>query len=129
MNRNLSLLLSLLGAAIILSSCSLILHGSKQKVTFRCQREAEIKVNLYVVGKTNQIVEIPRRDLDGLVRVFAPGCETKELMLPIRPTIGSWIDIPLILLPYVGLLPAYIDNSFGFNQGTNELIDIELNCK
>jgi hypothetical protein len=104
-------------------------HGAKQKVTFNCNKDAEVKVNMTVLGSTNRVIEIPRKDLDGLIRVSAPGCETKEMMLPLKATVGSWINIPLIFIPYVGLLPAYYDAAFDTGVKTNEVIEVELNCK
>ncbi len=114
---------------VVMSSCSVMFHGTKQKVTFNCSKDAEVKVNMTVIGRTNRLIEIPRRDLDGLVRVSAPGCETKEMMLKESPTLGAWLDIPWIFVPYVGLLPAYIDYANDFHVKVDEVIEVELNCK
>jgi hypothetical protein len=128
MNRNLSLLLSLFGAASIFSSCALIFHGTKQEVRFNCTKDAEVKLNMNVVGRTNQLVVIPRKDLDGLVRISAPGCETKELMLPLKTTPATWLDIPWILVPY-GNVFYDTDVAFGSDIATENEINVELNCK
>jgi hypothetical protein len=112
-----------------LSSCALILNGRYQQLKFTCTRDAEIKLNMSKVGRTNEFLMIPRKDLDGLIRISAPGCETKEMMLPLRPSWGTWLDLPMIFIPYVGLLPAYIDYAWDLDQSTKEVIDVELNCK
>jgi hypothetical protein len=116
-------------SSILFSSCALILNGRNQQLKFNCSRDAEIKLNMNVVGRTNQALLIPRKDLDGLIRISASGCETKELMLPLKPSWGTWVDIPMIFVPYVGLLPAYIDYAWDLDQSTKETIDVELNCK
>ena len=86
------------------------------------------KLNMNVVGRTNQLVVIPRKDLDGLVRISAPGCETKELMLPLKTTPATWLDIPWILVPY-GSVFYDTDVAFGSDIATENEINVELNCK
>ncbi len=114
---------------VFMTSCSVMFHGAKQKVTFNCNKDAEVKVNMTVIGRTNRLIEVPRKDLDGLFRVTAPGCETKEMMLQRRPTLGTWLDIPWVFVPYVGLLPAYVDHAYDFSEKVDEVIEVELNCK
>jgi hypothetical protein len=120
--------LMLLFSAVFLSSCALIFHGTKQEVRFNCTTDAEVKLNMNVIGRTNQLIVIPRRDLDGLIRISAAGCETKELMLPLKMTPASWLDIPWVLVPY-GNVFYDTDLAFGANIATENEINVELNCK
>lgn len=113
---------------LILSSCGVMFHGSKQKIKFNCKQDAEVKVNMTVLGRTNQLLVIKRNDLDGLIRISAPGCETKELMLPIKNTVGGWLDVPWAFLPY-GSLFIQVDMMYGGHLATESEMNIELNCK
>jgi hypothetical protein len=115
-------------AVLLFSSCGLIFHGTKQEVRFNCTKDAEVKLNMNVIGRTNQLVVIPRKDLDGLIRISAPGCETKELMLPLKNTTGSYFDAILCIIPY-GSNFFMTDVLFGAEIATENEINVELNCK
>ena len=118
----------LLVLSFCLGSCGLMIHGTKQNVRFNCKQDAEVKLNLDVLGRTNQLLTVPRKNLDGLVRISATGCETKEMMLPLKNTAGSWLDVPWALLPY-GLIFLHVDIMFYSHIATENEINVELNCK
>ena len=112
---------------ILSTSCGVMLHGSKQRIKFNCKQDAEVKVNMTVLGRTNQLLVIQRNDLDGLIRISASGCETKELILPIKNTVGGWLDVPWAFLPY-GSLFMQVDMMYGGHIATESEISIDLNC-
>ncbi len=114
--------------AAILPSCALMIHGTKQEVRFNCTKDAEIKLNMNSIGRTNQLVVIPRKDLDGLVRISAPGCETKEMMLPLHTSPATWVDVLWSAVPYGSTFILW-DYTYQSNVSTENEINIELNCK
>ena len=127
-NRNFIKQGIMLMIVVLSTSCGVMFHGSKQKIKINCKQDAEVKVNMTVLGRTNQLLVIKRNDLDGLIRISAPGCETKELMLPIKNTVGGWLDVPWAFLPY-GSLFMQVDMIYGGHLATESEMNIELNCK
>jgi hypothetical protein len=118
----------LLVLSFCFGSCGLMIHGTKQNVRFNCKQDAEVKLNLDVLGRTNQLLTIPRKNLDGLVRISAEGCETKEMMLPLKNTLGSWLDVPWVFFPY-GSIFLHLDMMYDSDIATENEINVELNCK
>ena len=121
-------LMVLMVASMILPSCALMVHGTKQEVRFNCTKDAEIKLNMNAIGRTNQLVVIPRKDLDGLIRISAPGCETKEMMLPLKTAPAAWVDVLWCTVPYCSAFFMW-DKVYDSDVATENEINVELNCK
>ncbi len=121
-------IIGIIAVCMSFSSCAVMVHGTKQEVRFNCTKDAEIKLNMDKIGRTNQLVSIPRKDLDGLIRISAPGCETKEMMLPLKTAPAAWVDVLWCTVPYGSAFFMW-DKMYDSDIATENEINIELNCK
>ncbi len=114
---------------LLTTSCSTMLNGSYQTVQFKSStNNAKVMVNTREIGKTNEDIKIKRSDLDGLIRISAEGCKTKEMELALKTNKALWGSMFFGMLPICGQNFVIIDLNNQNHLKTEDVINVELDC-
>ncbi len=124
-----NVILSVGVVGLLTTSCSTMFNGSYQTIEFKSSTQnAKVMVNTREIGTTNTPIKIKRSDLDGLYRVSAIGCVTKEMELKLKMNKAYWGTAVMGLLPVIGELFVVGDLEEQNQLKTDDVINVELDC-
>ncbi len=111
---------------IITTGCATMFTGTKQKITFNTIAEGTVYQNLSMIGKTNQVIKVRRKDLVKLYTVKAEGYHDKQFELDIRTNPAFYLNLPLCFAFGCGIIWAYVDVAYGAQLKTDKIINVEM---
>lgn len=123
MKTKIMLLASCFALLALFSGCATILTGKTTTITFKSNSEGKVYQNLTEIGKTNQPIEILKKDIIKLYTIKSNGCPDKQIELPIRFT-------PIVYLNVLNFnVFASLDYYNGCHMKTDNTINVDFDCK